>query len=83
MAVIFKYHMHVLYFLSSTYHTVDEYGIIKAIRSWLSKSSFFVIRLMVNCMNGLLNSTICKRSELMVKGDVERSANYKTNEKFQ
>ena len=37
-------------------------------------SSFLVIKLIVNCMNGLLNSSIFSLSELMVSGDVERSA---------
>ena len=44
--------------------------------------SFLVIKLIVNCMNGLLNSSIFSLSELMVSGDVERSARCKREINF-
>lgn len=47
---------------------------MKVVRSWSLVSSFLLIKLMVNCMKGLLNSSTCSRSELMVSGEVDKSA---------
>ena len=49
---------------------------MNVVRSWSLVSSFLLIKLMVNCMKGLLNSSTCSRSELMVSGEVDKSAFY-------
>ena len=49
---------------------------MKVVRSWSLVSTFLLIKLIVNCMNGLLNSSACSRSELMVSGEVDKSACY-------
>ena len=47
---------------------------MKVVRSWSLLSSFLLIKLIVNCMKGLLNSSTSSRSELMVSGEVDKSA---------
>lgn len=49
---------------------------MKVVRSWSLVSNFLLIKLIVNCMKGLLNSSTCSRSELMVSGEVDKSACY-------
>ena len=49
---------------------------MKVVRSWSFVSTFLLIKLIVNCMKGLLNSSTCSRSELMVSGEVDKSACY-------
>lgn len=47
---------------------------MNVVRSWSLVSTFLLIKLIVNCMKGLLNSNTFSRSELMVSGEVDKSA---------
>lgn len=60
---------------------------MNVVRSWSLVSTFLLIKLIVNCMKGLLNSNTFSRSELMVSGEVDKSAfcvkkEYKVNRNF-